>query len=442
MKAFCCLVVALLLLVNSQHTRADDWPQWLGPDRASEWREAGVVTALLDGDLPAEWRAECSYGYSGPAVADGKVYLFDYRVTSGEISNSPGRPVRLTGSERLHCLDAATGDALWTNEMEVEYYVSYPAGPRATPTVDGDHVFTLGAEGDLVCRRTADGEPVWHVNFLEEFGIKTPIWGHSSSPLVVGDLVYVMVGGEGTAIVAFNKQTGEEAWRALSSKEPGYSSPVAVDLRGEKRLMAFHPAGIAALDLQTGSQVWAKRMDSNYGMSIAPPRVQGEQMFVGGYGASMLLDGINSGEPSIEWRGTATNSISVSNPVPYFADGVIFGCDAEISSLVAVDPANGDRLWENQEVVVGPDAGRRVRHGTAFLVRHTPSGRFFLFNERGELHVAEMNRDGFTSHGKTKLLEPTNEAFGREVVWSHPAFAEQCVFARNDNQIVCVRLAE
>ncbi|MGI9457979.1 MAG: PQQ-binding-like beta-propeller repeat protein, partial [Aeoliella sp.] len=157
---------------------------------------------------------------------------------------------------------------------------------------------------------------------------------------------------------------------------------------------------------------------------------------------SMLLGGVASGSPSVLWRGTKSDSVYCSNPPPYFAEDAIFGCDVESSNLVAVDPESADRLWEAREPIVGTDADRRVRHGTAFIVRHAPSGRYYLFNELGELIVADLTRKKFTDHGRTKLLAPTNEAFGRPVVWSHPAFAEQCVFARNDNEIVCVNLAE
>ncbi|MGI9457036.1 MAG: PQQ-binding-like beta-propeller repeat protein, partial [Aeoliella sp.] len=170
----------LALLFVTSVAIADDWPQWLGPGGASEWSETGIRTTLPEGDLPVKWRADCSYGYAGPAVAGGKVYLFDYEVTSGKVENNPGRPIKLAGRERLHCLDAATGQVAWTKGSNVEYYVSYPGGPRATPTVDGDHVYTLGTEGDLTCRRTADGEQVWHVSFKEKFGAKTPVGGHSS----------------------------------------------------------------------------------------------------------------------------------------------------------------------------------------------------------------------------------------------------------------------
>lgn len=433
----------LLLTLGITQVRAEDWPQWLGPQSASNWNEEEVRTSFGADELSAKWRTPCGVGYAGPVVADSKVYLFDYEVTDGKIENNPGRPINLKGRERLHAIDAATGDVLWTKSQDVDYYVSYPSGPRATPCVDGERIYTLGAEGDLTCRRTADGETVWHVNYLDKFGTKTPIWGHSSCPLVIGDLVYTMVGGEGTAIVAFDKKTGEERWRALTSNEPGYASPVAIELGSKQCVVAFHPNGVSVLEAANGAEQWSKPIKPNYGMSIAVPRLVDGRMFVTAYGEAMLIDKVGTGDPTISWKTNASRkAVYCSNPTPYFSDDVIFGCDIESSRLIAIDPPTGDRLWDNQEVLVGPDAGRRTRHGTGFIVRHTPSGRYFIFNELGELIVCDLSREGIEIHGNAKIIDPAGEAFGRKVVWTHPAFANGCVYARNDKEVVCVSLAE
>ncbi|QDU58424.1 PQQ-binding-like beta-propeller repeat protein [Aeoliella mucimassa] len=440
MSKLCNLLCVAALLIATP-VLAEDWPQWLGPQSASNWQAEGIRTDFSEGDLSPKWTVPCGVGYAGPAVAGGKVYLFDYEVTDGKIVNNAGRAINLKGNERLHCIDLATGKVSWTKGMPVDYYISYPSGPRATPCVDGDHVYTLGAEGDLVCRTTADGEQVWHVNFLDKFGIKTPIWGHSSSPLVIDDLVYCMVGGEGSAIVAFDKTTGEVAWQTLSSNEPGYASPAAMQLGGKSCVIAFHPSGVAVLDAKTGSEVWAKPIAPKFGMSIAVPRVLGEQMFVSSYGESMMVNSITSDAPRIIWKeNSSREAVYCSNSTPYFTKEAIYGCDIESSQLIAIDPETGERLWENQEILLGPDAGRSVRHGTAFIVNHPESGHYFLFNELGELIVADLTPQGVTVHSRAKIIEPTGEAFGRTVLWTHPAFADGCVIARSDKEVVCIDL--
>ena len=441
--SFARYFITLLLCLCTSPALAEDWPQWLGPNSASEWEAEGIKTSFDAGELQPKWTSPCSYGYSGPVVADGRVYVFDYEVTKGTVENNPGRPIALEGRERLHCLDANTGKVVWTQGEEVDYYVSYPGGPRATPYVDGERIYTLGTEGDLICRRTSDGEKVWHVNFMDKFASKTPIWGHSSCPLVVGKLVFAMVGGEGSAIVAFDKMTGDVAWQALTSNQPGYAAPVAIDLDDKTCIAAFHPGGVSLLEATTGNELWTKSLSPRYGMSIAVPRVLGDEMFVTAYGEAMLVGGVGSGDPKTEWKtNAATEAVYCSNSSPYFSDGTVYGCDIESSKLIAIDAATGDRLWDDLEVVVGKDPGRRPRHGTAFIVRHTPSGKYFLFNELGELLVADLTRDGITVHSRAKIIEPVGEAFGRDVVWTHPAFADGCVFVRNDKQMACVNLKQ
>ncbi|MDG2124353.1 MAG: PQQ-binding-like beta-propeller repeat protein, partial [Verrucomicrobiales bacterium] len=202
MKKRVILVFGLLALCGV--AGADDWPQWFGEGRDGIWRETGIVKELPEGGPKVLWRTPVRQGYAGPAVADGKVYVMDRKLGEGAAApeNSFKRGV-IPGNERLVCLDAKSGKVLWEKEESVEYTVSYPAGPRTTPTVDGDLVFTLGAEGNLACRKTADGSQVWSVDFKEAFGIKTPVWGFAASPLVDGDLLICLAGGDGTTAVAF-----------------------------------------------------------------------------------------------------------------------------------------------------------------------------------------------------------------------------------------------
>ena len=154
-------LLLLFMTLGSLPARGDDWPQdwpqWRGPMRDGVWRAFGVRSDLPKGDLPTgnllkgklpiRWRVPAALGYAGPAVAAGKVFLFEYEKRSGEIKNSPDVRIRLEGVERLRCLNAASGDELWRHEYNRPYQISYPSGPRCTPTVDGERVYTLGAEG-------------------------------------------------------------------------------------------------------------------------------------------------------------------------------------------------------------------------------------------------------------------------------------------------------
>lgn len=245
-RQFLCAVALSCLFV--QGVSADDWPQWRGPQRDGVWRETGITDSIPKSGLPLKWRVPVGLGYAGPAVADGKVFVADYNKTSGEIKNSPGGTAELTGEERLRCFDVKNGKELWSVEYNQPYKLSYPAGPRCTPTVDGKHVYFLGAEGRLSCFQTNDGTEVWTKDLNQEYDTKSPFWGHSAHPLVHGDLLICIVGGKGSVAVAFNKLTGKEVWRALDAPEQGYCPPTLIKHAGVEQLLIWTPISLNALN--------------------------------------------------------------------------------------------------------------------------------------------------------------------------------------------------
>lgn len=421
--------------------RADDWPQWLGPNRDSVWREEGIVEQFPDDGLQVKWRTPVGLGYGGPAVADGRVYVMDYQKRAGELGNSPGKRDVLDGTERVLCFDAATGELLWKHEYDRPYAVSYGGGPRCTPTVDGDRVYALGAEGDLTCLDAKDGRVIWKRNFPKDYGVETPIWGFAAHPLVDGDLVYCVVGGEGSVAVAFNKHTGKEVWRALSAREPGYCPPTIIEHSGIRQLIIWHPESINSLHPKTGELYWSVPLKPSYSMSINVPRLLGDRLYASGIGnvAAMLELGTANGKPTAEvlWRGATKKALYGANSTPLLEDGVIYGNDCRSGALIAARMEDGERLWETFDATTGD---RRANHATVFLVKH--NNRHFLFNEKGDLILAKLTPKGYQELGRFRVLEPTNSTFGRSVVWSHPAFAQKCLFARNDKELVCVSLAE
>lgn len=417
---------------------ADDWPCWLGPGGESVYRETGVIDAIPDEGLDVQWRVPVAWGYAGPSVADGKVFVSDFVKATGKLVNNAGARNALTGEERLLCFDAGTGHLLWKDGYQERYFISYAGGPRVTPTVDGDHVYTLGAEGKLVCRQTADGSVVWSHDLKAEYNTDSRYWGFSAAPLVDGDTLYCLVGGNGSVAVAFDKLTGEERWRALSAPTGGYCPPIMIETGGVKQLVVWHPKAINGLNPDTGDVYWSVELVPDFDMSITAPRLLGDRLFASGIGNVSALLTLAGDPPTAEvvWRGRGDKTVYCSNSTPFLEDGLIFGNGCMQGELAAVDLETGERLWETYEPTTG---GRPQRHSTVFLIKH--EDRFFLFNEKGELIVASLSRDGYDEHGRFQVLEPTNEAFGRPVVWSHPAFANRCVYARNDKELVCVSIA-
>jgi outer membrane protein assembly factor BamB len=434
-----CLLFLLFASIAPVRLQADDWPQWLGPQRDGVWREKGIVRQFPQSGLPIKWRVPVALGYSGPAVAGGKVFVPDYQPSKGSVDNNPGGRGQLEGAERLLCLDAATGRLLWKHEYQRTYNISYPSGPRCTPTVEGGRVYWLGAEGDLVCLEAASGRVVWTKNLTAEYKTATPIWGYAAHPLVIGDLLYCLAGGEGSVAVAFDKNTGREVWRALSATEPGYCPPTVIEHAGIQQLLIWHPQSLNSLSPRTGEVYWNVPLAPLYGMSVTAPRQAGSHLFAGGIGNAAALLKLDDKKPAAEvvWRGNPKNAVYCANSTPHIVEGTIYGCDCQLGALMAVRLSDGERLWQTFEPTAGGD--RRVSHGTVFLVQH--EDRFFLFSETGDLILARLTPERYEELGRTHILEPTNEAFGRPVVWSHPAFAGKCVFARNDKELVCVDLA-
>lgn len=436
---FVAIFTAVVLTLCTRAT-AEDWPQWMGSERNGEYSESGLVDAIPETGLTVKWTTEVGAGYSGPAVVGDRVYISDYVRKTGELTNGPGTRDKTTGQERVLCLDAQTGDILWTHQYDRSYALSFAAGPRATPTVVGDHVWVLGAEGDLTCLDRHSGKPVWHKALSKEFpSPEGPIWGHAAHPLVQGDTLYCLGGTESVA-VALNKNTGEVIWKSLTASEIGYCPPTLMTAPdGTQQLVIWHADSINGLAPSTGKLLWTEKLRPQYAMSIAAPVIKNNHMFASGIGKTAAMYQLDdSGKPtSTLWKGKTGIGVYSGNSTAVVTDEAIYGSDCETGLFIAVDPKTGDRLWETYELTTG--GKRRASHGTAFVVKN--GEQYFVFTETGDLLIAKFSREGFDIKGRMHVLDPTNNWGGRDVVWSHPAFARKCMFARNDKEIVCVSLA-
>jgi outer membrane protein assembly factor BamB len=415
---------------------ADDWNQWLGPNRDSVWSESGIITSIPDDGLKAMWRTPISQGFSGPAVAGDRVFVTDYVVDKGDQAFDSGKRNVLTGTERAHCLDLKTGKIIWTHAYPCQYSISYGLGPRATPTVDGDNVYTLGAEGHLYCLNVADGRVKWMKNLKQDYGVKeAPMWGYAAHPLVAGDKLFCLAGGKGSVAVAFNKESGKEIWRALDEENIGYCPPTMIQAGGKEQLLIWHASALNSLNPATGDTYWSVKIAPAYFMSIVAPIKHKNHLLVTGLQGSSTLLELNPHEPGVTevWRGKGVQPDH--NPPVVFEDH-IYGVDVK-GHLRCIELVSGKRVWEN--LATAPK-GRPAASTTGFVVRN--GNHWYLTTEQGELIIAKLSPAGYQELGRTQMIEPTSENWGREIVWSHPAFSNRCVFARNDKEIVCYSLAK
>jgi outer membrane protein assembly factor BamB len=447
------LVRALLIFqaavcFSAGAAHADDWPQWFGPQRDGVWRETGLLDKFPAGGPKVHWRTPLGMGYSGPAVAGDRVYVMDRERAAGA-DGKPLRPSRkgILGNERILCLGAADGKLLWKHEYDCPYKVSYPSGPRTTPLVAAGRVYTLGAMGDLLCLDANSGKVLWSKNLARDYHLDgPPVWGWAAHPLLDGDLLICTVGGEGSAVVAFNKDTGKEVWKALSTEEIGYSPPIICEAGGKRQLIVWLSDSVNGLDPATGKVYWTQAFPIDHAVqrpavNIATVRCTADRLFLTTYyhGSLMLELKANKPEVSVLWKGKSHN---VSRPdglhglmvTPYIEGKHIYGVSAN-GELCCVEVETGKLLWQTYAATGGAESDC----GTAFLV---PQGkRCVVFNDQGDLIFARLSPKGYEEIDRAHILDPAEDARGRKVVWSHPAFAHRCVFARNEKEMVCVSVA-
>src|SRR5438445_5359015 len=260
--AACCL----LPTAHCPLLTASDWPQFLGPTRNGVSRETGLIGSWPKEGPPLVWERKIGEGYSGPVVAGDRVIVF-YR--SGD-------------KDTVECLHASNGKELWKFAYDTTYQDDYGKadGPRSAPLIAVNHVYTLGADGRLHCLTLDKGEKVCERSLHTDYKVRKGFFGVATSPVVKGDKLLINVGGKNAGIVAFDKNTGKELWRA-TDHDASYSSPVAATIDGSRHVFFFTREGIVSVDPNDGSIRFSKRWRSRINASVnaATPLVVGDEVF-------------------------------------------------------------------------------------------------------------------------------------------------------------------
>lgn len=429
-------LVASTSLLMSVLFGADDWPEYRGPNRAGLWNQDGLVENFGGKDaLEPVWSAPVGAGYSGPTVAGGAVYLMD-RGPAGSKEEV----------ERIVCIDRVNGQQRWVHSYNCKYSdVGYGFGPRASVTVQEGNVWALGTMGHLHCLDAQTGKVKWAMAAGSLYNIDMPIWGLTNSPLIEGNNVIVQLGAmeDKACVVAFNKNTGEEVWRAFNDKA-SYVSPIIIEQVGQRVLVVWTGFRIAGMNPANGTVYWEIPTKPNkMPINVPGPALNedGTKMFLSVfYDGSRLIE-INQTKLEAKelWHRQGinerkTDALHCMISPPYFYKDHIYGIDS-YGQMRCLDPKNGDRIWESKEAT--PEG----RWSTAFMVRN--GDKTWMLNERGELIIAKLTPEGYSEIDRAKIIEPTTPLKQRPegtVLWSHPAFAGTQVFARSDKELVCVEL--
>jgi outer membrane protein assembly factor BamB len=405
---FSFVTLLTLFLGSTQRVSAEDWPQWRGENRAGVWNGVKLPEKLTAETVRKRWSVEVGGGYSGIAVASGRVFTMD-------------RP-KDQPHERVLCFDAATADRIWTRKYEANYGdLDYGQGPRSTPTVQGERVFTLGAVGHLHALDARSGGVVWSVDTAKEFKASMPVWGHSVSPLVEGDLVIVQIGApSGGTVMAFDRDTGKERWRALDDR-PGYSSPIVIERDGKRQLIVWTADNVVGLAATTGKVLWSVPfLTTNNDVAIISPVVAENRVFVSGYWDGCGAWSLNDSTPTEDWKHKAPACLMAT---PLYRDGHLYVLDKR-QGVLCLDWKTGERLWSDDHRITPKD---RNPHATMVWA----GDRAVILNTPGELILGKFSPEGYAEHGRVPIIGKT---------WAHPAFVGQDVFARSQTKLVCFRI--
>jgi outer membrane protein assembly factor BamB len=384
---------------------AADWPQFLGPTRNGVSAETGLAKSWPEKGPPVLWEHEVGEGYGGPVVAGGTLVIF-HRVGDEEV---------------VEGLDAASGKPRWKFAYATKYSDQYGKGdgPRSTPLVAGGKVYTLGADGPLHCLDLKDGKKVWEKSLAKDYELRPSFFGIATSPLVEGDLLLVNVGGKDAGIVAFDKDTGKEVWKATDD-EASYSSPVAATIGGQRHVFFFTRTGLVDLNPKDGkvrfSKRWRSRMDAS--VNAAAPLVIGDSVFLtASYDTGAVLLRVTKDGVEEVWSGRKSLSSHFNTPVP--KDGYLYGIDGRQESgagLRCVELKTGAVKWEKEGF------------GCASMI--LADGQLIALTEGGELVLIEPTPDGYKEKSRAAVLKATP-------CRAEIALADGRLYARDGKKLVC-----
>jgi len=403
------LVIASSLAAVAQGA---DWPQFLGPDRNGTSPETNLGGAWPSEGPAVRWMKAVGEGFSGPAVAQGRLILFQ----------------RKGAEEMIDCLDAKTGAPLWHFAYPTAYQddFGFDEGPRGTPAIADARVYTMGAEGAVHCLDFQKGTALWSLDCKEKFQCPKGFFGMACSPLIESNLVILNIGGQdGAGVIALDRATGALRWKS-GHAEAGYSSPVATSIDGTRYLLAFTRAGLSALNPVNGADYfdfpWRSRNSSS--VNAAAPLVNGNLIFLtASYETGAALLRLDNGRPRTIWSGN--ESLSCHYATPVLRDGFLYGIDGRADpgmqprpALHCVELATGHIRWSKNDF------------GAASVT--LADGQLFVLTENGELFRAPASPKEFHVTGQAQVLPLGVRAF--------PAIADGCLYARSKNKLVCISL--
>lgn len=419
-------VLCLLFLLLPGATGAAHWPQWRGPNRDGVWNETGIRSSLPATGLVPRWQVPVGLGYSSPIIAGTRLYLSDLVVDKRLVH------------ERLVCFNARSGKPLWSTQHEATppdwfFNPEQMRGPGATPLYHDGRVYALGMFFALTCCDARTGAVLWRRDLGTDYQL--PPSSLDASPLIDGNLLIVALGGRPNAgVVALDRFTGREVWRALAEAAT-WSSPVILSAGGTRQLIVWMRQSVTSLNPTNGAVYWREPTVSggSAGFSaVSSPVRQGNRLLVSG-----LMFQLDATRPAarVLWPETPSGTARIlsDTSTPLFRDDYIYSPRSG-GMFVCLEAATGRERWQTNTVT-------ELARGACVHV--TPNGSaLWLFTDRGDLVSARLSPAGYGELGRTHLIDPTSPLFEKTFAWAAPAFAHRNIYVRNDRELRCYSLAE
>lgn len=402
------LATLWLITSTAPSLAAEDWPKWMGP-RGDNISKEQVATNWPSSGPKRLWEARVGAGHSSPVAAGGKVYIFT-----------------LEGNEEtLACFDASTGQPAWRQGHGIRWKADYP-GTRGTPTIEAGRVYTLGEAGDLVCRELSDGQQVWRTNVLDVTRAKPLKWGCASSPLIVGDRIFVQTGEGGPIAVAVDKKTGKVEWAAADRSKAGFATLVyADDVPGSKtpQVILFAGRALGGLDADTGKLLWSEGFQTSYDVNAATPIYHdGHVLFTAEYPTGRARMYALKGKSARRvWE---VKHLKSKFQPPILDDGFVYANSG--GSLVCVEWKSGRLAWQAK------DRNLDLKPGGSLL--RAGGDKLITMSERGRLSVVEATPKGYKLLAQTPLFDATE-------VWSTPLLYDGKLYCKGGGEFVCLDVA-
>lgn len=414
MKSLRFLLAAGFVVVSLCYSLAADWPQWRGPERSGISKETGLLKEWpKDGPKLLWQRTDIGRGYSTPSVVEGRLYL----------------QVDKEKEEFAVALEAADGKPVWSvgiGKVGINTGPQYP-GTRGTPTVDGDAIYCLSSDGDLVCLERASGKRVWKKNLKTDFEGKPGMWAYSESPLIDGDALIVTPGGAKATLVSLNKKTGEVNWKAEApgGEQAAYASPIAVEIGGVRQYVQFLQKGVVGVNAKTGKFLWRyDQTAKNSPANIPTPVFQKDLIYTGtgrGGGGSFRVkakDAAFQVEP-LYFDKNLPNCIGGTVILGDYLYGTIVG------GLECVELATGKVKWKDK--CIGPASICYAE------------GNLYLHGEKGDVALVEATSEGY--HEKGRFTPPNQPKRGSSQAWCYPVVANGKLYIRDLESLWCYDIA-